>query len=86
MAKEFSGFNHGMGKIVLKFGEQTGLTVDQKRPVQVHLKEDGAIGDKPSVAIVMTNGKQVTVGEISLEMWNEGLKDIGYQIVKTDTK
>lgn len=84
--KEFKGFNHGTGSVALGLANATGLNTDQKRPVQIHLKEDGAIGDKPSFCLVLTNGREVTIGQISLEMFNEGLADIGYKLVKDETR
>lgn len=75
--KPFIGINHGTGPIKL-VGPSTEL-----RPTEIHLKEDGAVGDKPSVAIVMRDiFGEFVMGQLSLEMWNEGLKDIGYKIVK----
>lgn len=75
--KPFIGINHGTGPIKLSG------PVLELRPTEIHLKEDGAVGDTPSVAIVMSNlSKRFVMGQLSLKMWNEGLKDIGYKIVK----
>ena len=75
--KPFIGINHGTGPIKL-MGPVTEML-----PTEIHLKEDGAIGDTPSVAIVMDDfSNPVVFGQLSLKMWNEGLKDIGYKIVK----
>ena len=76
--KPFNGYNHGVGPIPIMQGAA------QLRPVQIHLKEDGAIDDKPSLAIVMigNDGHSVAFGQISVEMMNEGLADIGYKLVK----
>lgn len=79
MSKDFIGINHGTGKIDIR---DKGLST-QFKPVEIHLKEDGALGDKPSFAFVLTSpGKITVIGQLSLEMWNEGLADIGYELVK----
>lgn len=77
-SKPFNGYNHGVGPIPIMQGAA------ELRPVQVHLKEDGAIGDKPSLAIVMigNDGVSVAFGQISVEMMNKGLADIDYTMVK----
>ena len=58
------------------------------RPIEIHLKEDGDLDDKPSLCIVMTDMQPFSqtffYGQISLKMFNEGLKDIGYKIVKDE--
>lgn len=84
--KDFIGTNHGTGPIKLKelspFEKEIGLLV--MKPTEIHLKEDGSIKDEPSLAIVMQRPDigATVVGEISLEMFNEGLADIGYKMVK----
>ena len=80
MKKEFKGFNHGKGQIVF----DNYSTITQLKPVEVHLKEDGTLNDGPSLAIVFAfPGLDVaTFGQISLEMFNQGLADIGYKIEK----
>jgi hypothetical protein len=79
--KFVKGTNVGTDKIILK-GYSTIVEV---RPVEIFLKEDGAIGDKPSFAIVMTGLMGTAVfGQLSLETWNEALKDVGYKIVKDE--
>ena len=74
--KPFMGINHGLDSI--KF---TG-PIREFLPTEIHLKEDGDIEDNPSVAIVMKASDISVFGQLSLKMWNEGLKDIGYKIVK----
>jgi hypothetical protein len=71
----------------LKFNQP----VVQMRPTKFLLKEDGDLNDKPVFAIVMeappnhrSAGIQV-VGQISLAMLNDGLSDIGYQMVEYAT-
>lgn len=75
-AKPFIGINHGTGPIKL-----VGPVVEL-RPTEIHLKEDGDVEDNPSVAIVLGDKDFLVFGQLSLKMWNEGLKDIGYKIVK----
>ena len=74
--KPFIGINHGLGSIKL-----TG-PIREFLPTEIHLKENGDTEDNPSVAIVMKASDISVVGQLSLKMWNEGLKDIGYKIVK----
>ena len=77
--KPFIGINHGKNQINLSHMNNT----DEFLPIEIHMKEDGTIDDKPSVAIVMKDGGgQHVYGQLSLKMWNEGLKDIGYKIVR----
>lgn len=76
----FVGENVGTGPIFMP--HNTGF---QLRPVKLFLKEDGAIGDKPSFAIYMVDPKGYSapvLGQISLEMFNKALKDVGYEIRK----
>jgi hypothetical protein len=80
MNKDFKAFNHDTGQIDLsKFGNAI-----QMKPIEIHLKEDGSIENKPSFAIVMADPNIGYVfGQISLKMLNEGLADIGYELVRT---
>lgn len=76
--KPFQGFDWGKG--LIKINHPT----IEMRPIEIHHKADGSLKDQPIFSIVMTNeviDKSVR-GTISLEMLNEGLKDIGYEIVK----
>lgn len=84
MSKPFKGVNWGKKQIKL-------YDAFEMLPVEIHLKEDGAIGDRPSFCIVMSSrhpdgiNPDVTLpcvfGQISLDMLNDGLKDIGYKVV-----
>lgn len=78
--KPFKAFNVGTGPINLTRWEN----IDQFRPVEIHLKENGSLKDEPSFAIILTSpySKKTIVGQISLEMLNDGLNDIGYEITK----
>ena len=79
MGKAFKAFNHGTGPVDLR---HLGAA-DEMRPTEIHLKEDGALDDKPSFTIVMTAlGRTPKFGQISLRMLNEGLNELGYEIVK----
>lgn len=80
MNKPFKAFNHGTGVIDLSHLDN----VEEFRPVEIHMKEDGTLKNTPSFAIVLTSPfrQKVIVGQISLEMLNEGLNDIGYKIIK----
>ena len=83
--KAFVGINHGKGKIDLTKHNSDGRfnNVTEMKPIEIHLKEDGSVKDEPSFAIVMKNVfGAVVYGQISLEMLNEGLADIGYKIIK----
>lgn len=82
MDKPFKGISHGTGPINLTHLSDT----DQFRPVEIHLKENGSLKDEPSFAIILTSpySKKAIVGQISLEMLNDGLADIGYTIFKMD--
>lgn len=81
MDKPFKGINHGTGKIDLShlkiYDDHHYL------PVEIHLKENGSVKDEPSFAIVLTSpdSSVAIIGQISLEMLNDGLADIGYEIV-----
>jgi DNA primase len=78
--KPFTGHNHGRDKILLELDPATTLAA---RPIEVHIKQNGALDEGPSLAIVMKipgdKGFHV-YGEISIDMFNKGLADIGYQI------
>lgn len=79
MAKDFIGINHG--KKVIEIGSE--FRIVQLKPTEIHLREDGDIDNNPSVAIVMENAfGPIAFGQLSLKMWNEGLADVGYEIVK----
>jgi hypothetical protein len=57
----------------------------QLRPVKLYLKEDGAMGDKPSFAILLVdpyNHAAPVIGQVSLDMWNKAMNEVGYEIVK----
>jgi hypothetical protein len=78
--KEMLIKNHGKGKIAIN--EDYGPII-QFRPTELHLKEDGSLTNEPSFAVVMTrpDAKGKAVGQISLEMLNEALGELGYTII-----
>ena len=79
--KPFKGFNHGKNQIVIE--GPPGKTMHFLKPVQIHLKENGSLKNEPSFAIVMDSKDYgMALGEISLEMFNDGLRDVGYKIIK----
>jgi hypothetical protein len=81
--KPFKGFNHGKNHIVIE--GPPGKTMHFLKPIEIHLKEDGSLKNEPSFAIVMDSKDYgMALGEISLEMFNDGLRDIGYKIIKVD--
>lgn len=82
--RPFVGVNHGKGQIDLSAYSKRSHPW-RGRPISVHLKEDGAVDDKPSLCLIIElNSEPVSyiMGEISLAMLNSGLNDIGYGIVK----
>lgn len=88
MPKDFNritGFNHGNSHIKLTFDKAFAIQV---LPIEVHLKEDGALDHTPSMCLVMADPhfNIYCYGETSLKMWNEGLKEIGYEIRRIQDK
>ena len=79
MIKDFTAYNHGKGVIDLRdIGSAT-----QMMPTEIHLKEDGSLDNKPSFTIILEHPlKKPVYGQITLEMLNDGLEDIGYKMVK----
>jgi hypothetical protein len=78
--KDFIGINWGTKDIDFR-NKPTSM---EMMPIEVHLKEDGTKDNGPSLCIVMSLKALdlQTYGQISVEMFNEGLKDIGYKLVK----
>ena len=77
--KDFTGFNLGTDPLIVQ-----NQNVVQLKPTQIYLHEQGSITNEPSFSILMTHPTADigAIGQLSLEMWNEGLKDVGYKIVK----
>lgn len=79
--RPFTAHNHKKGHIDLR---DLGV-IRRMLPTEIHLKEDGSIKDKESFAIVLERpGELPVVGEITMEMFNEALDTIGYEIIKKD--
>lgn len=81
MKKAFKGINHGKEQMDLRhLGKALEL-----RPIEIHHKENGSTKGEPSFVIVMIGTKYIpgtVYGQITLDMFNEGLADIGYKIEK----
>lgn len=80
MAKFIRVFNHGKGKI-----EIPSPILSEAIPVELHFKEDGALNNKPSFAMVMTAPILGRIfGQLSLETLQECLNELGYSITKNE--
>ncbi len=82
--REFDGqnpfklFNAGTDKMNLPLGSF------ELRPTELHYKEDGAIGNKPSFCILMEHPDRPPVyGQVSMEMFNKALKGLDLVIHET---
>lgn len=78
--KPFKGTNVGTGAIDVSLRP----LMYELRPVEIYLKEDGALDNGASFAIVMEHPKHLVspvIGQLSLKMFNEGLAEVGYKIV-----
>lgn len=84
MSKPFQGFNHGTSQIV--FGPEREFAFPAElKPIEVHIKQDGSITDEPSLCFVMVDGAGAhRFAQISLDMLNDGLADIGYKLLRKD--
>lgn len=79
--KPFKGIDHGTKPIDLT---HLDFRVSAEyMPIEIHHKINGAKGEKPSFCIVGKQYINSAYMQISLEMLNEGLKEIGYKITKT---
>jgi len=58
-------------------------------PIELHHKSNGSRENEPSFCIIMAGNRlehtPCVIGEISLKMLNEGMKELGYNIVKNET-
>lgn len=80
MPEEFKGIDHGTSHINLQFEQRFAYEL---RPTEIHHKIDGALDNEPSFAIVMSHPNGFACfGQISLEMFNKALGEIGYKIEK----
>lgn len=80
MSKEFIGIAWGTDKIKIT----TPGPAIEGRPIEIHSKDDGTIDNRPSFAIVTEVGNGFVISQISLDMFNGGLADIGYKLVKIE--
>ncbi len=80
MKKDFTAFNWGEHKV--DFSKYKHIA--EMKPVELHMRQDGSLLDDPSFAILMKHpvSPLVVYGEISLQMFNDGLADIGYEMKK----
>lgn len=78
---KITAFNWGTGIMKVDVVDKRVMLM---RPTEIHLKENGALDNTPSLAIVMDTQTLRVVGEVSLNMLNEGLKSIGYELKKTE--
>lgn len=84
--KDFEAENVGTGPIGINLKEY-GLVagVIDIMPVKLFLKEDGAKDNGPVIAIFnLASGGLGLISQISLKMLNEGLADIGYELIKKE--
>lgn len=85
MAKDFEVFNWGKGQIDLS--SKKYKTLVEFRPTELHMKENGSITNEPAFLFILeaiTEAKFVVIGQISLEMLNGGLNELGYEIKKLE--
>ena len=77
----FKGFDWGTGQIKIDVGSKNYHTM---MPREIHHKSDGSVKNEPSFCFLLTSPLEdfVVTSQISLEMLNKGLNDIGYEIVK----
>lgn len=88
--KPIKTFNVGKGLIDLRHLKPAFgfcLPPVEVRPIEIHLKEDGSLNDGPSLCIVnsdMQKSPTFFFSQVSIEMLNSALKEIGYSINKID--
>lgn len=77
----FTGIDCGKGKVDFR---QAPVPHYEMRPVEIYHKIDGSIDYAPTFTIVMFNPIQnfSVFGQVTLNMLNEGLEQIGYRLVK----
>lgn len=78
--KDLIAVDHGKHKIDLS--HLTAKYIIDMLPTEIHHKEDGDLNDNPSFCFVLERKRIDTaiIGQISLKMLNDGLKEIGYKI------
>ena len=92
--KPFQGFNSGNEMINLTHlqieltesgVERNRVIIEEMQPVEVHVRENGTLDDKPSFCFVMKPPLHIPFhvqAQISLRMLNDGLREAGYKIEK----
>ena len=85
--KKFEAFDINKGQIDFRKYQEKGYMIQEMMPVEIYHKADGAIGDKSSFYIVMNSDfyKSIVYGQISLEMLNQKLNRIGYEMIRVDS-
>lgn len=89
----FKGFDHGVNKMNLSHLVKVAANTIEMRPTEIHHKANGTATDKPSFTIVMARLKEdipvdiilpnvIVYGQVSLDMLNRALGEIGYEITK----
>lgn len=82
--KEFNGFNWRDKEIKL---DAKGKLFIEGMPIEVHFKSNGTADGRPSLAFVIVFADEapiIAACQISIDMFNEGCKDIGYKLVKIE--
>lgn len=74
-------YNHGTGPVDLRHLNQASI---QCTPIEMHLKTDGSLTDKPSFTIVMILPliNQPVHGQYTLETFQKCLDELGYEITE----
>lgn len=82
--KDFEAINVGTDPVFLNRELAMNKIIKDLRPVKLYLKEDGSLTNKPSITIVSVDDRFTVVSQISIEMLNDGLADIGYEFKKKE--
>lgn len=80
MSKDIKTVNHGTGMIDID-PAPVAKHVVQGMPTELHLKENGTLSNGPSLAIVIETHNRRVIGQISIDMFNEALNELGYKII-----
>jgi len=96
--KPFKAFDWGTGQVDLTPHQKNPRNyLVELRPTEIHLKTNATLSNGPGFTIIMAipddvlptldpNQKvPVAYGQISLEMLNSALADIGYEVVKKES-
>ena len=81
---DFVGIDHGDNNVDLLEVSKGKMPIEM-RPVQLHHKNNGAKGDKPSFTIVMAPaGGTLVYGQVSLAMMEKAFDQVGYTLVRKE--